>query len=233
MINKPIPNVKEPGIIKDIEISHSPFIKVTENDFLVVRMQYPLLHCENAISDCYMRKEVYEQLEKASKLLPKGYKFVIWDAYRPFALQNELYIVYKAQLIEKFNLHHLSDEEIDNFVKKYISLPHKDPLLPPVHTTGGAIDVTLIDENGKELDMGTGFDEFTDRTTTNYYEDKDDIKIRNNRRLLYNIMISVGFTNLPSEWWHYDYYDRFYGYYNKKPAYYEGVFTLKEVENYK
>ena len=80
--------------------------------------------------------------------------------------------------------------------------------------------------------MGTKFDEFTSRTHTSYYEDKENSVIKNNRRLLYNIMTSVGFTNMPSEWWHYDYLDRFYAYYKNEPARYEGVFTLEEVENY-
>ena len=232
MINKPIPSINEPSVVKDLIITHSPFVKITDNSFLIIEMQYPLLHLTNAIKECYMRKEVYEKLEEASHLLPAGYKFKIWDAYRPFALQKELYLLYKEQLIEKFSLHNLTDHEVDEFIKRYISLPNEDSLLPPVHTTGGAIDLTIINEKGEELNMGTLFDEFTEKTTTSYFEDKDNEEIKNNRRLLYNIMISVGFTNFPSEWWHFDYLDRFYAYYKKKPANYEGVFTLEEVEKY-
>ena len=90
-----------------------------------------------------------------------------------------------------------------------------------------------LNDKGEELEMGTLFDEFNEKTETDYFEHNDGETIRNNRRLLYNIMVSAGFTNLPSEWWHYDYLDRFYAYYNNCPAKYEGVFTFKEVKNYK
>ena len=229
MINKPIPSIEDPEITNRINISHSPFVKVIDNDYLMVEMQYPLLHMDNAINDCYMREEVYEKLIEAAKLLPKGYKFKIQDAYRPFALQKELYEKYRIELIDRFNLHNKSPEEVDQFIKQFISLPHKDPLLPPVHTTGGAIDLSIIDEKGDELDMGTGFDEFTDKTKTDYFEHQGNEIIRDNRRLLYNIMTSVGFTNLPSEWWHYDYLDRFYAYYKNVEARYEGVFEVDDV----
>ena len=77
--------------------------------------------------------------------------------------------------------------------------------------------------------MGSGFDEFTDRTHTAYYEINDggdrSRTIRENRKLLYHVMTESGFTNLPSEWWHYDYGDRFWAYYTKQPALYRGVFT--------
>ena len=229
MINKPIPSIEDPKITNQLNISHSPFVKVSDNEYLLVEMQYPLLHMDNAISDCYMRIEVYKKLLEAAKLLPKGYKFKIQDAYRPFALQKELYEKYKIELIKTFNLQSKSPEEVDQFIKQFISLPNNDPLLPPVHTTGGAIDLTIVDENGNELDMGTGFDEFTNKTRTDYFEHQGCKKIRDNRRLLYNIMTSVGFTNFPSEWWHYDYLDRFYAYYKNVEAHYEGVFKVDDV----
>ena len=229
MINTPIPSFEDPKNIKRLNISHSPFIKVSNNEFLIVEMQYPLLNMDNAIKDCYMRAEVYERLIEAARLLPKGYKFKIQDAYRPFALQKELYEKYKIELIDKFNLQEKTPEEVDEFIKQFISLPNKDPLVPPVHTTGGAIDLTIVDPNGNELDMGTCFDEFTEKTRTDYFEHQGCKRIRDNRRLLYNVMINAGFTNFPSEWWHYDYLDRFYAYYKNTEARYEGVFDVSDV----
>ena len=88
---------------------------------------------------------------------------------------------------------------------------------------------------GRELPMGCGFDAFTDKTYAAYYETAEhvqgaeDEQVRENRRLLYYAMIDAGFTNLPSEWWHYDYGDRFWAYYMRKPAIYEGVFTREEI----
>ena len=50
--------------------------------------------------------------------------------------------------------------------------------------------------------------------------------VRNNRRILYYTMTKVGFTNLPSECWHFDYGDRVWSYYKKMPAMYKGIFEL-------
>lgn len=43
-------------------------------------------------------------------------------------------------------------------------------------------------------------------------------------------MNKAGFTNLPSEWWHYDYGEKFWAYYNNTPAIFEGVFNIEEIE---
>ena len=44
--------------------------------------------------------------------------------------------------------------------------------------------------------------------------------------MLYNVMLQSGFTNLPSEWWHYDYGTKFWGYYKKKDALYKGIIDM-------
>ena len=125
--------------------------------------------------------------------------------------------------ITKLNMVQMVNLQI---ISRYVSYPENNVLLPPVHTTGGAVDLTLIDSDGNELDMGTEFDSFSEAASTAYYEQVGtDTKIRDNRRMLYNAMTGAGFTNLPSEWWHYDFGDRFWAYYNRKPAIYKGVFT--------
>ena len=79
--------------------------------------------------------------------------------------------------------------------------------------------------------MGTEFDCFNDTTYSDYFEtDESNETIKNNRRLLYNIMTSVGFTNLPTEFWHYDYGTRNWAYYTKNKALYRGVFTEEEIK---
>jgi len=80
------------------------------------------------------------------------------------------------------------------------------------HQTGGAIDVTLIDNNGSRIDMGTTLTDFGEKVHT----DSDLIikKQKENRRILYNAMTSVGFVNYPLEWWHYSYGDRMWAAYS-------------------
>jgi D-alanyl-D-alanine dipeptidase len=225
----PIPEVIDPDIYAERDFIDSGFIKIESNELIDVCMQYPILGMENAENDSYVRKEVFDILMKAAQELPKGYRFRILDAWRSFALQQELYDDYSRDIIVQFGLNGKSEEEKKEFIKKFVSEPVADSGLPPVHTTGGAVDITILDPDGCELDMGSGFDEFSHRTYTAFYENSDEEIIKSNRRLLYSIMTDAGFTNLPSEWWHYDYGDRFWAYYMKKPAIYRGIFTKDDI----
>ena len=108
------------------------------------------------------------------------------------------------------------------FVSKLI-MDIRNPFL---HNTGGAIDLTLS-KNGKEINMGTNFDYFGEKAWTNYFEiNENNEDIKNNRRILYNLMIEEGFVNLPSEWWHYDYGDKVWSYFTKNKIMYCGINPL-------
>lgn len=228
---RPIPKVNEPERYTSVSFISESFIEIKSNGVIDVCMQYPLLGLDNAENQCFVRREVYVKLIEATKLLPSGFKLRILDAWRPFLLQHELYEKYSKDIIKEFELEDHSEQHRKAVISRFVSAPVNDTVIPPVHTTGGAVDLTIIDSKGMELDMGSCFDEFTDRTYTAFYEKEKSASIRDNRRLLYHIMTSVGFTNLPSEWWHYDYGDRFWAYYNKKPAIYRGVFTKEELIN--
>lgn len=224
-----IPHVDGPARYTVNAFTGSAFVEMTDSGRFEIRMQYPVLGMQNAEKRCFVRTEVYDRLLKAAGLLPCGYRFRILDAWRPFALQHEIYEIYSARIIRDFHLEEKSRGEQEAVISGFVSDPVYDRECPPVHTTGGAVDLTIVDDTGEELDMGTGFDAFTDRTCTDYYENGGDEKIRGNRRLLYHVMTSAGFVNLPSEWWHFDYGDRFWGYYSQKPVMYEGVFTKGEI----
>lgn len=232
---KKVPVIADPERYEAAAFEDSEFVVLSTNEWCDVQMQYPLLGMQHGETVCYVRKEVYGRLVQAAKSLPEGYRLRLLDAWRPFALQKELYEVYSQDIIRDFRLEQCSEEERKAMIRKYVSDPIPDREIPPVHTTGGAVDLTVLDETGTELPMGTAFDAFTDSTYTAYYEDPShcvteaDVRIQKNRRLLYHIMTSAGFTNLPSEWWHYDYGDRFWGYYKGSPAIYRGVFTREEI----
>jgi D-alanyl-D-alanine dipeptidase len=155
------------------------------------------------------RESVRKMLKEAQGMLPHGLSFKIYDAYRPIAVQQALWDYYKED-IKKKNPDR-DESEINRLTAFCVSFPSYDIRQPSLHNTGGAVDLTLVDKNGNELDMGCGFDDFSPKSWTNHYEDIEggevNITVRNNRRILYSVMTEVGFTNLPSEWWHYDYGD--------------------------
>ena len=127
---------------------------------------------------CFLVKEAAEKLLEAIYIAKDlGYYFKIFDAYRPSYVQEALW----------------NFDPNPNFLS--------DPKKGSPHTKGIAIDLTLIDFHGNELDMGTKFDDFT----TNAYHLSKGVsqKVKLNRRLLLSIMTLAGFDFYKKEWWHY------------------------------
>lgn len=184
-------------------------VNFNENPRIIYVPKYYNRGIPGAVKDCYMREKVYQMLLKALVLLPTGYGIKIYDAWRPFEVQRFLYDEWVHKLITENDL---DSESAEERAKQFVSAPGKDPQKPFVHATGGAIDLTIIDSDKKELDMGTPFDDFSSSAHTDSFENSDNEEVKNNRRLLYSVMTNAGFTNYPSEWWHYDYGDAFWAY---------------------
>lgn len=202
------------------------FVRVKSGNNILIDMQYVKDGIPFAVSNCYMRRDVYRKLIRVAGKLPSQYKLKILDAWRPLVVQEFLYQKYEGLIRERFQ--HLPKQQLIQVINSFVLPPFADEMNPPVHTTGGAIDLTILDETGKELDMGTAFDDFSEKAHTRYF-DSDVTQVTLNRRLLYHAMISEGFTNLPSEWWHYDYGTSIWAYYANDFSKYTGVFTEDEL----
>lgn len=211
---------KEFPIVDEIEIidSKEPLVEITE--FKCEPMYYKQGY-KSALDKCYCRVSVLEHLKEAKKYLPEGYDFLVYDAYRPIEVQQSLFDKYRNEIKEKNP--ELSEEELDKEANFFVAKPSFNRYKPSVHNTGGAIDLTLV-KDGKIVDMGTEFDDFTDKAHSDYFEVNDiDDTIRDNRRILYTAMTKAGFTSLPTEWWHFDYGDLYWAYYLNKKSTYVGL----------
>lgn len=156
-----------------------------------------------------LRSGAVEKLRYARKLLPIGWNFKIWDGFRTLATQKLLYDDYWKKLREKHP--HWSEEELDSAVEVFVSRASHDKNLPAPHNTGGAIDLTIVDESGQDLPMGTYCDEFNSKSFTNYFAEgrnHTDRLFHKNRMLLKEILSQAGFANYKEEWWHYSYGDQ-------------------------
>lgn len=229
-VSRPVPRTEPPKSIasKSIDELQEPFVKVEDNEFFCIDMQYHKQEIPGAINECYLRKEAYLRLLDAAKKLPEGYKFRIFDAWRPFEVQQ--YLFDKCKLEYAVQHPDLDEDALTAELINYVSMPVKDNVNYPVHCSGGSVDVSIQDAHGVLLDMGTAFDCFETKANTCFYEDSDETTVAQNRRLLYNIMISSGFTNLPSEWWHFDYGTRFWAYYKDETCMYKGIYTYCELK---
>ena len=164
----------------------------------------------------FVRRAVLSRLLKALEQLPAQYGLLIWDAYRPREVQEKLFIWMQAQVQKQFP--DLPAEKIFEETRKYASPPSKvgDVYCPP-HLSGGAIDLSLFDVlTQQEIDMGTPFDDCTERAHSDYFENQNSldpaqINIRERRRYLRNAMESAGFTSYQYEWWHFDFGNAFWG----------------------
>lgn len=195
---------------KTIKIEHckssfidEPFVDIAEysNGLILVDMQYYKQNIEGAIATAYVRKTIADMLIKAAHSLPDGLHLKVWDAWRPFKVQEYLFNLFYKRLKEEFTT--FTDNELIQKTQEYVSLPNNTYL----HGSGGAIDVTMTDDYGNEVNMGTLFDDFSNKSHTDYFESRYNVKIIFNRRILYKAMTSAGFVNNPNEWWHYDYGD--------------------------
>ena len=172
--------------------------------------QYHHQGIENAKAELFARKGVVARLIRVSLKLPDGYKLLIWDAWRPIEVQEALYRKFEEQV--KLENPAAAPEKIAELTSKFVSLPSNDPQKPSPHFTGGAIDLTIADSSGIPLNMGTEFDDFSERAATSYFEDNSiSPEAQRNRRMLYNLMVGEGFTNYNEEWWHFDYGNQFWG----------------------
>lgn len=130
--------------------------------------------------ECYLRLKTVKALINASETFRKlGYKIKIFDCYRPLSIQKRMWKI------------------VSN--PKYVA----DPSKGSIHNRGGAVDMTLIDFEGNEINFGTDFDFFGKKAAHSYK--KLDHKILDNRKFLRKVMEQNGFKALESEWWHYDF----------------------------
>lgn len=126
----------------------------------------------------FVQYEVAEQLRNAQKYLKtKKMGLKIWDAYRPASVQKSMWEI-------------LPDSN-------YVAIPGKGSN----HNKGCAVDVTLVDLDGKELQMPTVFDDFSEKAHIEYHNLNP--TILENRKVLIEAMEQAGFNTYKFEWWHF------------------------------
>ena len=113
-------------------------------------------------------------------------------------------------------------------VYQFWAVPNLDPLLPPPHSTGAAVDVTLVDELGQSIDMGSEIDEISPRSFPDHFVgtmagDQFD----QNRQLLNFVMASAGFARHYHEWWHFSWGDQLWAWTVMRQVAHEPEITAK------
>ncbi len=145
----------------------------TTNNFMH-RLMYPA-----NTNNTFLRMPAATALQKVQEELNKiGLGLKIYDAYRPYAVTEKFWELVKDE--------------------RYVAHPKNGS----GHNRGVAVDLTIIDsKTGKETNMGTGFDNFSDTAHHSFTNLSQEIK--KNRNLLKTLMEKYGFRCYNEEWWHY------------------------------
>ena len=131
------------------------------------------------VGRCLLREAVARTLSQVQDDLAKqGLGLKVYDCYRPLSVQKQMWAVFPDP--------------------NYVANPAEGSR----HNRGAAVDITLVDHNGRELEMPTGFDDFTERAHRDYRGGS--AQALKNRQLLEDVMKKYGFIPLATEWWHFD-----------------------------
>lgn len=145
------------------------------------------------LNKVYLQKEVCDKLGKAQMLLKKHdstLSLLVFDGVRPLHIQEQMWNEFKIPAWKK---------------GKFLS----NPAYGSLHNFGAAVDLTICDVQGKELDMGTPYDD----TARLAYPELENYFLSNkmltrqqvkNRQLLRNVMYGAGFFGIQTEWWHFN-----------------------------
>jgi len=148
-------------------------LKYASSDNITNRSLYP------KDMPCLLHRMTLARLKRAQKTLRRqGLRLKIWDAYRP---PEAHLILWKSSR-----------------ASNYIVPPEMGPSL---HSYGVAVDVTLVDREGRQLIMPTDHDEFSPAAASEYTGNNS--TIRRNLDILQKAMKKAGFSTIKDEWWHF------------------------------
>ena len=157
------------------------------------------------------------EVQKQLASLKPDWKIMFFDAYRPhtiqeFMVEREFQLLAKAAGINPETMLTKQRQELEPKVFRLWGEPCSDPITPPLHSTGSAVDITLADETGKEVNMGSPIDENSDRSNPDYFvkaADQHGRQAHSNRLFLRDLMLTQGFSQMRNEWWHFGLGDQY------------------------
>ncbi|WP_255955632.1 M15 family metallopeptidase [Streptomyces odontomachi] len=153
----------------------------------------------------YLREGVLERLLKAQTMLPENARLLFVEGYRLPSRQRRYFEEYASQLRAMHP--EWSAAQVHAAASRYVSPPDIAP-----HTAGAAVDLTLADTLGRELDLGTRMNADPEESEGACYTDAVNIseQARDNRTLLGTALTAAGLVNYPTEWWHWSFGDRYW-----------------------
>ncbi|MFJ2884571.1 M15 family metallopeptidase [Streptomyces sp. NPDC087305] len=164
-------------------------------------------------AELHLRQGVLDRLLEAEALLPDGLRLLFVEGYRPPSLQRRYFEDYGDELRAAHPA--WPADRIRSAASRYVSPPEIAP-----HSAGAAVDLTLADADGHELDLGTPMNANPEQSGGACYTGADNITAEAgaHRAVLGKALGAVGLVNYPTEWWHWSYGDRYWALTTGAPA---------------
>ncbi|MER5452848.1 M15 family metallopeptidase [Streptomyces sp. NPDC002764] len=193
-------------------------IPVEENGEPLVDVREALLvdgrkHEDSRGAEVHLRRGVLERLLTAQARLPDGLRLLFVEGYRPPPLQRRYFERYADELRAAHP--DWPADRIHSAASRYVSPPDLAP-----HSAGAAVDLTLADADGRELDLGTPMNASPEQSDGACYTGAGNIgaEARTHRAVLGEALGAAGLVNYPTEWWHWSYGDRYWALATGAPA---------------
>jgi len=183
------PDFRPLGTVPGVEVD----LRYASEDNFAGRVLYT---CDGVLWDCaWLRREAADGLAAAAAWLERhrpGWRIRVLDALRPQRVQEAIW-----------------RDVVGTPLQPYFA----NPEVGSIHSFGMAVDVTLVQPNGAEADMGSGFDEMSERSHPEFHERLLAEGVLapaqiDERRWLADAMAAGGFAGIATEWWHFDHGDR-------------------------
>ena len=153
----------------------------------------------------HVRSQLAIRLQRAQESLPVGVGLLIREGYRSPEEQQRIFARYSRSLLR-------ARPDLDELSLHRLTSRFVAPLAVAPHVAGAAVDLTLVDETGTPLWMGTPIDATPEESADACAFAAANIseEARSNRELLASVLEPQGLVNYPTEWWHWSYGDRYW-----------------------
>ncbi len=198
-----------------------PLVPIPPEQFAVVQPHpYQALGAPYGHQSPYcLREGVLAALIEAQGRLQQqqpGWRIQIFDAFRPLAVQRFMVEHTFLEQVQRRGwqedaLTPSQREMVMAEVVQFWAVPSDDPATPPPHSTGAAVDITLVTALGESVDMGSPIDEVSPRSHPDHFAPSRipaEQAFHAHRTLLNQVMESAGFRRHPQEWWHFSLNDQ-------------------------
>ncbi len=163
-----------------------------------------------------LRLAVVLRLLRARSILQAthpGRDLQIFDAWRPIAVQAFMVDHSFQTELARASPSRQADpawrRHVEQQVRRLWAIPSRDPRTPPPHSTGAAVDLTLVDRSGEPVPMGSAIDALGPASHPDHFAtDLHQATAHHNRLQLRQVMLAAGFVMHPWEWWHFSFGDQ-------------------------